>query len=87
MPKPRTEPGALGFSVPQKQLCIEILTHLAAVGQAAEQLLSSLGQDAEGKTPKESSDFGVLTGKFFGLREIPLAGQAKQAKKGANGHG
>jgi hypothetical protein len=38
VPKARIELATRGFSVRQEHLCIEILTHLAAIGQAAEEL-------------------------------------------------
>ncbi len=42
VPKPRIELGTRGFSVRQEHLCIEILTHLADIGQAAEELRQTL---------------------------------------------
>ena len=45
VPRPRIELGTRGFSVRQENLCIEILTQLAAVGQAADKLLLSIQQD------------------------------------------
>ncbi len=44
VPRLRIELGTRGISVRQQHLCIEILTHLAAVGQAVEQLLLSIQQ-------------------------------------------
>ena len=45
MPRPRIELGTRGFSVRQEHLLVEILTHLAALGQAAEQLRQALGSN------------------------------------------
>ena len=45
VPRPRIELGTRGFSVRQQHLCIEILTHLVAVGQVAEQLRQELGSN------------------------------------------
>jgi len=41
VPGPRIELGTRGFSVRQENLYIEMLTHLVAIGQAAQELLSS----------------------------------------------
>ena len=48
VPRPRIELGTRGFSVRQQDLCIEILTHLVAVGQVAEQLRQELGSNGNG---------------------------------------
>ena len=45
VPRPRIKLGTRGFSVRQQHLCIEILTHLVAVGQVAEQLRQELGSN------------------------------------------
>jgi len=46
VPRPRIELGTRGFSVRQEHLLIEILTHLAALGQVAEQLRQALGSNS-----------------------------------------
>jgi len=48
VPRPRIELGTRGFSVRQQHICIEILTHLVAVGQVAEQLRQELGGNGNG---------------------------------------
>jgi len=45
VPRPRIELGTRGFSVRQQNLLVEILNHLAALGQAAEQLKQDLGNN------------------------------------------
>ena len=45
VPRPRIELGTRGFSVRQGHLLVEILTHLVALGQAAEQLRQSLSSN------------------------------------------
>ncbi len=45
VPRPRIELGTRGFSVRQENLLIEILTHLAALGQVADQLRQALGSN------------------------------------------
>ncbi|GEM_PF-5325294 len=42
VPRTRIELVTRGFSVRQEHLYIEILTHLVAIGQAAQELLSSV---------------------------------------------
>ena len=42
VPRPRIELGTRGFSVRQQHLLIEILIHLAALGQVADQLRQTL---------------------------------------------
>jgi hypothetical protein len=73
VPKPRVELGTRGFSVRQ-DFCIEILTYLAAAGQAASQLLLSIQQDGHKKknTPENLANFSTLSGRFSALHEVPL---------------
>jgi len=65
VPRPRIELGTRGFSVRQQSLCIEILTHLAAVGQAAEQLLLSIQQ--YGHDGREGGNDHIAFSKLDGL--------------------
>ena len=69
VPRPRIELGTRRFSGRQLDLCVEILQHLASVGQAASQLLSSLNDDHENDN---LPNFGVLTSKFSALHKLPL---------------
>ena len=48
VPRPRIELGTRGFSVRQEHLFLEILSHLAAMGQVAEQLRQELGSNGNG---------------------------------------
>ena len=78
VPRPRIELGTRGFSVRQENLCIEILTHLAAVGQDAEKLLLLIQQGGH----EDRAKFGALAGQFSTLREIPLGDKAKHSERG-----
>ncbi len=79
VPRPRIELGTRGFSVRQEHLFTEILTHLVAVGQAAEQFLLSIQQD-NGQPTENLARFGSLTSHFWGLDKVPLPGQVEEAK-------
>ncbi len=63
VPRPRIELGTRGFSVRQQHLCMEILTHLVAVGQAAEQLRQELGSNGNGHSKGQIAELIQQLGK------------------------
>jgi len=67
VPRPGIGPGTRRFSVYQEQLTLEILQHLASIGQAAEQLLQSLQQDnpADGSTMPKIDESIIALEKMF----------------------
>ena len=57
---------------------VEILRHLAAIGQISQELLSCLQQDDH--TAENLARFSSLTGHFWGLDKVSLPGQVEEAK-------
>jgi hypothetical protein len=69
VPRPRIELGTRRFSVYQQGLSVEILQHLASIGQIAEQLLRSIQLDNSVNGTETNDSIKILERMLRGERD------------------